>query len=102
MSMATLVWVCLLAAAVLAAWAIVRFPDIRPRSVSSAILLLVVGQIAPNVGLLLLPTTVRLSHGAPVAFAAVVLPACFVLWLTAGWLLLAVGDSRGVTRRSIE
>jgi hypothetical protein len=103
MSMGTLVWVCLVAAAVLAGWVIVRFPSKRPKSVSSAIVLLLAGQLAPNVGLLLLPVTLRLSRGPQFAFAAVVLPAFFVLWLTSGWLLLAVGDSRrGLSRRSIE
>ena len=98
MSLATLVWVCLVAAGVLATWVIVRFPARRPTSVSNALLLFLVGQVAPTAGLALLPAALRVEHGAPFAFAAVVLPAFFVLWLTSGWLLLAISDVVGGQR----
>jgi hypothetical protein len=98
MSLTMLVWVCLAAAAVLATWLIVRFPDRRPTSVGNAILFFLAGQIAPNLGLFLLPFALRVGHGAPLAFAAVVLPAFFVLWLTSGWLLLAISDAVGGPR----
>ena len=94
-----LVWVCLAAAALLATWLIARFPDRRPKSVGNAILLFLAGQVAPNLGLVLLPFALRVGQqGAPLAFAAVVLPAFFVLWLTSGWLLLAINDAVGGQR----
>jgi hypothetical protein len=98
MSLATLVWVCLVAAGVLATWVIVRFPDRRPKSFGTAMLLFLGGQVGPTAGLVLLPAALRVEHGTQFAFAAVVLPAFFVLWLTSGWLLLAIGDVVGGER----
>jgi hypothetical protein len=55
-------------------------------------------QIVPNLGLAALPDVLLLPHGPQLALGAVVLPAFFLVWLTLGWLLLAVNDAVGGPR----
>jgi hypothetical protein len=95
MSMSALVWVFVAAAALLAVWAIARFPERRPKSLVTAFVLFLGAQIAPILGLVLLPTVLRLGNGPQLALTFVVLPAFFILCVTSGWLLLAVGDAAG-------
>lgn len=91
-------WVSLLASALLALWVLVRFPDLRPKSVFTAIVVFLAAQLVPNIGLALMPAVMRLPHGPQLALIGIVLPAFFLLWLTLAWLLRAVGDGIGGPR----
>ncbi len=84
--------------AALAAWVIVRFPRHRPASVGRAMLLLlgalVCAQIVPS----FIPALMRLADGYYIVLLGCVLPVFFSLFLTSGWLLLAIlagSGSRG-------
>lgn len=99
MTTGTAVWVYLIAAAILAAWALARFPDAGPRAVPVALGLFLGGQLAPYAGLLVLPPVLRLADGAQLALPLVVLPCFFVAWLTIGWLVRAILESAGRAER---
>lgn len=98
MTAATTVWLYLAAAAILAAWTMLRFPDVRPRSLIGASAAFVGGQLTPSLGLLLLPLALR--DGVEVALTAVILPCFFIAWLTLGWLLRAIVDSIRAPRKA--
>jgi hypothetical protein len=95
---ATVVWLYLAASAILAAWSMLRAPNVRPRSVRVALTCFAAGQLGPLLGLLVLPSVVRLTGGAQLALPLVVLPSFFVVWLTIGWLLWAILDGVGPPR----
>lgn len=100
MTTATAVWLYLIGAAILASWAMVRFPNSRPRSLVGAFALFIAGQLIPLLGLIVLPSVLQLAGGVRVALPVVVLPSFFVPWLTLGWLLWAIVDSIRAPRRA--
>jgi hypothetical protein len=99
MTTATIVWLYLAAAGILACWVMLRFPTVRPRSIPGACALFVAGQVAPLLGLLALPVVLAAANGVRLALVMVVLPSFFVASLTLGWFLWAVVDSVRAPRR---
>jgi hypothetical protein len=92
------VWAYLVVSAVLAVWVLARFPDRRPKSIPAALGVFLVGQLVPNLGLVVLPSLLRLPNGLQLALPLVVLPAFLALWLTLGWLLWAIVGAAGGPR----
>jgi hypothetical protein len=88
-------YVELIAAVVLAAWLLVRYPHFGPRSIGWALLACLGGLAAPKIGLTVLPLVLRLPLGPQLALFAVVLPVFTVMFLTVGWLMRAFGSALG-------
>jgi hypothetical protein len=92
-------WLELVAAAILVAWVMLRYPRLGPHSITRAIACFAVaGAAAPKLGLLALPLALRLPYGVQVAFLGVILPVFFVMFLTIGWLIRACFDALGGPR----
>ncbi len=98
MTIDSLLWVDLLAAAALAVWVGLRYPKLGPRSIGSALVGFLAGLCAPSVGLWLLPLVLELPYGSQLVLLIVVLPALFVMLLTTVWLLRACATVFGGPR----
>lgn len=89
MTVGGLLWAELGAAALLAAWVMVRYPNFGPRSILSAVSCAIAGAAAPRVGLAVLPLVLRLPGGFELALFGVVLPVFAAMLLAVGWLMRA-------------
>lgn len=98
MTISGFLWVDLVTAAVLVAWVIVRYPNLGPRSITWAVVCVLLGATAPKIALAALPLVLRLPHGLQIALLGVVLPVFFVMFLTMGWLIRACAGALGGPR----
>jgi hypothetical protein len=88
-------WLELVAALMLAAWVMVRYPNFGPRSIGWAIVCALAGATVPRIGLTVLPLVLRLPNGVELALLGVVLPVFAVMFLATGWLMRALARSLG-------
>lgn len=102
MDVSAFVWIDLIAAAALALWIVARYPNVGPKSLGSALVAFLVGQLIPSLGLVVVQPVVRLPHGIELALLGVALPMFVVMFLTTMWLMRAsmglVGGPRGGQR----
>lgn len=82
-------------AALLALWVAARFPRLGPRSVRSAVGLLVVGMGLVQLNELGIGLVVRLPYGGYAALFGCVLPSFFAAFLAVAWLLRLLAGSLG-------
>jgi hypothetical protein len=87
------VWVDLAAAALLALWVTLRYPDARPRSVSGALLVFGMSQLVAQLGVSVMRPLVQVTEGAQLALVVVVLPVLFAIVISSFWLLRTVVDA---------
>jgi hypothetical protein len=73
-------------AAILAFWAVVRFPALGPKTLGPSVLLMVAAFLLQT-PLLGLARSVMVTFGVPAALLFVILPALTVLFWTAGCLI---------------
>ena len=93
LSLTSFLYVDVVAAMILAAWAAVRFPGVRPRSIVGALLLLLLVMAAAQVVPAFIPLLMQMTGGFYVVLIGCVLPVFSLMFLAAGWLLLAILDS---------
>lgn len=100
-SISTFLTVELVAAAVLALWVIVRFPQLGPTSLRLAVGLVCGALAALRLVSFAVGLVSALPHGAYAALFSLILPSLFAVFLVAGWfmrlLTSALGGSGGGT-----
>jgi len=94
-SLTALLYADVAGSGLLAAWMIVRFPRHRPTSILRAMLLLVCALLCAQIVPPFIPALMRVSEGYYLVLVGCVLPVFFSMFLTSGWLLLAILSSGG-------
>ena len=89
-SLTALLYADVFGAVTLAGWTIGRFPRQRPTSVVTALAIAVAAMLVAQVSLRFIPVLMGLKEGLYVVLIGCVLPIFFCLFLTTGWLLLAI------------
>jgi hypothetical protein len=95
----TLLYASLGAGLALAAWTIVRFPSLTPRSLAVALAIFLGAQVLMAVGPAIVAAAVTLPYGSYVALLGVILPIFCISFVSCGWLMIValslVGGPRG-------
>ena len=87
-----MLYVDVCAAALLAAWAVVRLAAHRPKSLTSALGLVAAALVVAQCTLQFIPRLMTVGGGQYIVQFACVLPIFFSLFATMGWLLYAILD----------
>lgn len=85
----------LVAAAVLALWVVARYPHLGPKSLRSAIVLVIAAFTVLRLSTLGQSSLVELPHGAYVLLFGSVLPCFFVAFLATAWLMRILAAAFG-------
>ena len=93
MEVGTFVWADLAASVLLAAWVLVRRPDLGPRSLRGVAIVFVLGQVVAQIAVALVAPVEQLRHGVQLALVVVVLPALFAMVLSSLWVVRALADA---------
>ena len=82
-------WIDVAAAVLLAFWIVARRPDLGPTSLRPGLVVFVVGQVVPSLGLTLVRPAGQLPHGIELVLLGIVLPSFVVMFVTTFWLVKA-------------
>jgi hypothetical protein len=85
----------LVAAAALALWVVARYPRLGPKSIRSAIVLVIVAFTVLRLSTLGQSSLVGMPHGAYVLLFGSVLPSFFMAFLAAAWLMRILAGAFG-------
>lgn len=85
----------LVGAAVLALWVVARYPRLGPKSLRSAIVLVIAAFTLMRLVTLGQSSLVELPHGAYVLLFGSVLPSFFLAFLATGWLMRLLAAAFG-------
>jgi hypothetical protein len=96
-SLTALLYLDVAGAGVLAAWTVARLPRLRPKTITTSLGCVAASMLVAQVAPPFIPHLMALTDGMYVVLLGCVLPIFFLLFLTSGWLLLAILERRGGT-----